>query len=194
MKNKGATIDRIVGAAVDQLRLAGAANLTVASVAKAAGTSSALVHYHFESKIGLLRVATAKLAAIRLERRTAPLRAAGLNAIDELRLVLEHDAEHGTARAWRDLLLLGTDDDAIRQSADRARADELAMLAQRLPALLSSVGAGAMVEPEQLAAMVMACLDGLTHALATGMPKETFRSAYDAFWLVLIGAGQRARR
>ena len=121
MKAATTAADRIADAAVDQLCLHGAAGLTVAAVATAAGISSALVHYHFESRQGLLRAA-----------------------------------------------------------------------AERLPSLLKSLGAFSALAPHQLAAMVRAALDGFALALATGAPRDTVRSAYDAFWLVVIGAGQSA--
>lgn len=189
MKTTANTLDRIVGAAIDRLVQTGASNLTVGSVAKAAGISTALVHYHFESKIGLLRVAAQRIATERTDRRSAPLGASGLAAIDALRTGLERDADGGAERAWQDLLQLAREDDEIRRTIAKQRDRERAAFAARLPALLGSLGAAPAADGEQLAVLVSACLDGLVLALATGTPKPAFRNAYDAFWLALIGSG-----
>lgn len=195
MKTTAAALDRITAAAIEQLRVAGAANLTVGSVAKAAGISTALVHYHFASKMGLLRVASERVAAERVERRTAPLSGTGLDAVDALRQVLERDAATGAERGWQDVLLLARDDAAIRRTVARARDVERAAFAARLPALFASLGAAPTADAEPVAGLVIACLDGLALGLATGVPQPAFRNAYDAFWLALIGgAPARAHR
>lgn len=187
------TVDRIANAAVSRLCLDGAAGLTVGAVAKAAGVSTALVHYHFASKQGLLQAAAEGLAATRIARRTAPLAGRGLDAIDALRLALEAEAGSGAERAWQDLLHMGGGDAAIRATLERYREEEARTLAARLPALLKSLGSAAAVAPDQLAAVVRAALDGFGLALATGVGRDTVRSAYDAFWLLVIGAGQNVR-
>jgi hypothetical protein len=128
-----------------------------------------------------------------LERRTRPLAGSGLDAIDAVRLVLEAEAASGAARAWQDLLFLAAGDTALRDTVTRYRAAEAARFAERLPPLLKSLGAAVPLAPAQLAALVAPALDGFALALATGAPRDSVRSAYDAFWLVLIGAGQRAR-
>ncbi len=195
MKTTGTTLDRITDAAIEQLRVAGATNLTVGSVAKAAGISTALVHYHFESKIGLLRVAAERIASTRTDGRLAPLSLSGLDAVDALRSSLEQGADSGAERAWQDLLLLARDDAGIQATVARHQAREREAFAARLPVLLATLGAAPVTDAEPLAALLVACLDGLALGLATGAPKPAFRNAYDAFWLALIGGGPaRARR
>lgn len=193
MKTSDSASDRIAQAAVDRLCMDGAAAFTVGAVAQAAGISTALVHYHYDSKLGLLRAAAARLADARIGRRTAPLAGRGLDAIDALRLALESEAGSGAERAWQDLLYLGRSDAAIGVTLRRYREAEARALASRLPPLLRSLGSAPAVAPEQLAGAVGAALDGFALALATGVPKDTVRSAYDAFWLVVIGAGQTGR-
>lgn len=187
MKTTGSTLDRIADAAIEQLRTAGASNLTVGSVAKTAGVSTALVHYHFASKIGLLRAAAERVAAERTENRVASLTASGLDAVDAMRAALERDADRGAERAWQDVLLLAREDPGIRRVVGREQAREREAFAARLPTLLASLGATAVVDAEPLAALLAACLDGLALGLVTGVPKPAFRNAYDAFWLALIG-------
>jgi len=193
MKRTATTPDRIAEAAVSQLLLGGAASLTVGDVARRAGISSALVHYHYDSKQGLLRAAAERLAVARTERRMRPLEGPGLDAIDALRLALEVEAASGGERAWHDLLHLGRDDAPLKETLDRHRERELDTLAARLPALLTSLGSAPAVAAEQLALVVQAALDGFGLALATGVNPGSVRSAYDAFWLVVIGAGQTGR-
>ncbi len=191
MKVSASTLDKIASAAVDQLRTVGAANLTVGSVARAAGISTALVHYHFASKVGLLRVAAGRIAAGRTDRRIAPLTHRGLDAVDALRMALEHDAETGAERAWHDVLLLAREEAEIHQTVQAERDRERTVVAARLPALLGSLGAAPAADVDQLASLLIAGLDGLALGLEAGTPLTTFRSAYDAFWLALIGGGSR---
>lgn len=193
MKTTASTSDRIADAAVDRLCASGASNLTVGAVARAAGVSTALVHYHFQNRIGVLRAAAGVLGASRVERRTRPLAGSGLDAIDALRLALEAEADRGAERAWHELLYLAREDAVLLATLHRCRDLETTRLAERLPALLKSLGATTAIAPPQLAAMVRAALDGFALALATAVDRATVRSAYDAFWLVVIGAGQRAR-
>ncbi len=191
MKVAATTLDKIASAAIDQLRTVGAEKLTVGSVARAAGISTALVHYHFASKVGLLRVAARRIAADRTDRRTAPLAQTGLPAVDALRLALEHDAQTGAERAWHDVVLLARDDTEIRLTVRTERERERTRFAARLPALLASLGGAPVEDGDQLAGLVTACLDGLALGLEAGTPVEALRSAYDAFWLALIGGGPR---
>jgi TetR/AcrR family transcriptional repressor of bet genes len=172
----------------------GLADLTVGEVAKAAGVSTALVHYHFDTKQALLVAAVERAVAADAEDLMRALAdGEGLETLDLLWEALEERA--GTGRAAF----------ALEVRLRAARAADLAAalaggaavteaIAKRLPALLRELGARLSEPREEVAAAVHAFLDGISLALAGGRPAAEVRAAYDAFWLTLIAAGQNARR
>ncbi len=171
----------------------GLAGVTVGDVAQTAGVSTALVHYHFDTKHALLVAAVERAVAADAEVLVRALGAGeGLQTLDRLWEALLDRA--GTGRAAFTL--------EVRLRAARA-ADLAAALAggaavseaigKRLPALLRELGSRLSEPREEVAAAVAAFLDGMSLALAGGRPAAEVRAAYDAFWLTLIAAGQDAR-
>jgi len=195
MKADAGTVDRIVSAAALVAESDGLSGLTVSKVAARAEVSSALVHYHFDTKQRLLVAAARRLAAARVDRRTASLKGRkALSALDALWDVVEKDAAGGAERAWLELLALAHGDRSVQEIVVSSRASERSMLAARLPAVLLELGAGTAPEPdeEEVASALAALLDGLAASLTAGEPPAQVRAAYDAFWLALIAAGQNA--
>jgi AcrR family transcriptional regulator len=188
--------DSIIEAACAVIADLGVADLTVADVATRAGVSAALVYYHFSTKQQLLAAACARLATLRSESRSHALASAdGLPALDALWTALQSGAGSEAERAWTDLTLLARRDAAVRRTLDAERESELSALAARLPRLIAGLGAKLPVPEDEAAAVVLHFLDGIALALAGGAAAEEVRPAYDAFWLVLVTAGQaRARR
>lgn len=186
--------DSIIDAACSAIVEVGIAQLTVAEVAQRADISSGLVHYHFRTKQQLLAAACERLAARRATARGAALAADGLAALDALWSALRTGAQSEAERAWTDLALLGRRDADVRRALAARRSEEQRVLAARLPALLASLGSTAAAPPEETAALVVQFLDGTALALAAGTPPAEVRAAYDAFWLVLVTAGQARAR
>lgn len=186
--------DSITDAACSAITEVGIAQLTVAEVARRAGVSSGLVHYHFRTKQALLNAACERLAARRAAAREAALAADGLAALDLLWSALRSGAESAAERAWTDLALLGRRDPEVRRTLAARRREEQRALAARLPALFASLGSRSAAPPEETAALVVQFLDGSALALAAGTPPAEVRAAYDAFWLVLVTAGQARAR
>ena len=167
----------------------GLGDFTVADVARSAGVSTALVHYHFATKQQLLEAAGAQLAAERGEGRRAALAgASGLGALDALWAGLETSAADGPERACCDLALHARADAALRARLAAARSEEQRVLAARLPGLLAELGAGLPVSADDAASLVTRFLDGAALDLAGGASADDVRAAYDAFWLVLVKA------
>jgi AcrR family transcriptional regulator len=194
MKTASATWERLVSAACMALEERGLAALTVASVASRAGVSTALVHYHFDTKGQLLLAAAARLAAARSAHRLDALgRGTGLRALDDVWEMLLGSAESGEERAYLELALLGLEDDGIAAALAEDRSREHAALGSRLPALLADLGANPVAGIEELVVVVTAAFDGFTLALLY-QPAASVRAAYDAFWLTMISAGQAAAR
>lgn len=190
-KEPSATIDRIIGAASDTAVADGLATLTIGKVALRAGVSTALVHYHFDTKQALLVAAAGRIAAGRSERREAAFTGRkALAALDALWTALEADVTSGAERAWLELEAMARNDEQVRAALVAQRAAELGRLPPRLARLLEELGAQAVAGAEEMALVLTALLDGFAAALTAGESASTVRTAYDAFWLAMISAGQ----
>lgn len=194
MKRSLETQDSIIRAAVRCLSSNGVGALTVGTVARRAGVSSALVHYHFATKQRLLAAAAERL----LERRTAERlgalgSGAGLVALDRLWQATQDSAADGAERATLDLVALAGENADVGRLVAHGRQRERAALRERLPALLAELGATP-VAVDETAEVVATFLDGIGLSLAAGADAAVVRSAFDAFWLALIAAGQSGRR
>lgn len=195
MKTNAAAIDRIVSAAQALAAQEGFTVLTVSKVAERAGVSTALVHYHFDTKLKLLAAAAERLSRERAERRIAALVSRrGLAAMDALWDAVLEDATSGTERAWLELQALAKDEGAARSTVAASRITERSAFAARLPRLMQELGSEAALGGEESAAALVAVLDGLGSSLTIGEPADAVRAAYDAFWLAMIASGQSGRR
>ena len=183
--------DAIVRAAASLLISSGLSAFTVGRVARAARTSSALVHYHFATKQRLLLAAAQQLAARRTDLRLARLEGArGLAALDALWDALVTGAARDAERAWHDLVLLGREDRDVAAVLLGERKRERRALAAALPRLLSELDSRPRIPPEDLAGLTVTFLDGVAGALAAGTDGQEVRAAYDAFCLALVALGQ----
>jgi AcrR family transcriptional regulator len=194
MKRSLETQDSIIRAAVHCLSSNGVGALTVGAVARRAGVSSALVHYHFATKQRLLAAAAERL----LERRTAERlgalgSGAGLVALDRLWQAAQRSAADGAERATLDLVALAGENADVGRLVAHGRQRERTALRERLPALFAELGAMP-VAVDETAEVVATFLDGIGLTLAAGADAAVVRSAFDAFWLALIAAGQSGRR
>ena len=187
--------DRIAEAACALVQDAGIADLTIADVGRRAGVSSALVHYHFNTKQDLLAAASERLAARRTEGRAAALSgASGLAALDALWAALSAGPGFEAERAWNDLALLARHDASVRRTLAAQRRVERATFVQSLPRLFLDLGTVPTASWDETAATILLFLDGVALALAEGGAADEVRAAYDAFWLVLVAAGQSRER
>jgi AcrR family transcriptional regulator len=195
MKDVAAASDRIVSAAGEIAAAAGFASLTVGKVADRAQVSTALVHYHFDTKQALLTATAHRLAAERAARRAAALAGRrALSALDALWEELSGDAATGIERAWLELQALARDDESIRGAVQAARTIERDGFSRRMPKLLEELGSEAPAGAEEAGRALAAVTDGLGVALTAGETPDAVRAAYDAFWLMLIAAGQGGGR
>ena len=187
--------DRIVATAAQQVGKAGLAALTVGRVASAAGTSTALVHYHFDTKHALLLAAAEALGAAREHELTDALsHGAGLVTLDRLWDVLQTRVSSGAVRGCFELGLAAQGDRALAAPLELHRRAEIAAIARRLPQLLRELGSRLSGPAEDVAEAVAAQLDGVALALASGRSAADVRASYDVFWLTVIAAGQNAPR
>jgi len=173
----------------------GLATLTIGVVAERAGVSTALVHYHFDTKAKLLVASAERVAARRHERRARALDAGrGLRAVDALWEVVDSGVRDGTERAHVELMLYARSEPVVSAAMSQPRLAHRAAMTARLPVLLRELGASPSAGSDELAAALDAQLDGLSLALLGGEDPAAVRSAYDAFWLSLLAAGQTRRR
>ncbi len=179
-----ATVVRLLDAATEILRAGGAAAISIQRVAEAAGTSKALVHYHFAGKDALLVACIERLGGQLGEVEGGALcSSAAASAVGDLWDALMAPAALGWRRA---LLSLTTDATpamavALAEAAER-RHRAAAQVLVRLEELL---GFSPPVARGALAVAYVALVDGLTldRAAAAG-PRQ--RQAFDAFWLALL--------
>jgi len=172
----------------------GIASLTVAGIAERCGVSSGLLHYHFATKDKLLREAAGRLAAERAQARVREFRGRGMAALDGFWRHIEQAVASRSEQAWLDVVLLSRDDRVIAAEIERARAFEWQALGRRLPELFAELGAVPAAPVEETAVAILAFFDGVALGLAAGAPRDALKSAYDAFWLALIAAGQSGAR
>ncbi len=192
MKAGTGSTDGITRAAAKLAARDGINLLTVSAVARAAGVSSALVHYHFDTKQALIVATANHLAVARVERlRTALAAGSGLATLDAAWSGITLAVAVGDARAWVELVAMASRERGIARALAEARAAEQTTVASRLPALLQELGAAPAADVEAAAAAVLVCSDGATHALLAGADPALIRSAYDAFWLALVDAHPR---
>jgi len=195
METTAGTRDRITGEAAAAIGAVGINGLTIALVAERAGVSSALVHYHFDTKARLLVAASTVVAARRAQQRAAALSGArGIAALDALWEALEAGVRDGWERAHIELLLHARHAADVAAVQAQQRVAESQALASRLPTLFQELGASLTAAPDEVAASLDAQLDGLALALLGGREPASLRAAYDAFWLTLLAAGQSRRR
>lgn len=195
MKDAAGKRDSIVERSSEALGSLGLANLTISVVADRAGVSTALVHYHFDTKAKLLVATAERVAARRHERRAQALASArGLAAVDALWEVVASSVADGVERAYVELVLHARADRDTAESMSAQRRTHRAAMIARLPALLRELGAVPASASDELTATLDAQLDGLSLALLGGEDPAVVRTAYDAFWLTLLAAGQTRRR
>jgi AcrR family transcriptional regulator len=189
------TKDRIIEAACVTILAKGIASLTVADVGKRADVSTALIHYHFASKDGLLGAACERLAAQRSEARAQAVRTTrGLDALDALWSAVTAGPGVQVERAWHDVNLLARHDPSVRRTLVLRRREELEAFTAALPRLLAELASTIPLPADEAATAVLLFLDGVVLAIDQGVPLAEVRAAYDAFWLVLVTGGQARER
>jgi AcrR family transcriptional regulator len=187
--------DTITEAACATILEKGVASLTVADVGRRAKVSTALVHYHFASKDRLLGAACERLVRRRSEARVRALGAApGLGALDALWSAVTSGPSAEVERAWHDLNLLARHDPSVRRTLAARHREEIEAFTAALPRLLADLGTAIPLPADEAATAVLLFLDGVVLAIDQGVPLTEVRSAYDAFWLVLVTGGQARRR
>ena len=153
-------------------------------VARAAGVSKGLIHYHFQDKEALLARLAVWLADALDARERGLL--AGITpqlALDALWAWLDSELARGDVRALLDLAQLSAPSvrEATRQAARRRR--ETA--ASTVETLFGALGLRPRIPAALLADVAVAFIDGLAMDAAIA-PAANRRVVFDAFWLSVL--------
>ncbi len=187
---------RILDATAHRVASGGAAALALSEIARDAGVSKALIHYHFVDKETLLArlidhlardmVAREREALRRFEHEHNPL------AVDALWGWLEGELERGSINVLLEL-------DAYRGPAVRAAARAAAAARQAasqatIEQLFQILELRPRIEPSLLASVHVAFIDGLAirRGLANGEDRASTstRVAFDVFWLAMLSLAE----
>lgn len=185
---------------VDGLRLVMAENgydgASVQAVAKAAGLTAGLVHYHFQSKqeilIALVRLLARNVRA-RYERRAAHLTSARarLDAFIDAHVALDADAEPDAVRCW---VIVGAEalrQDEVQQVYQDAIRAELELLQGLVHAALIEAGRSPSAARAMSAATLSAIQGAYQLSVSTNLLPSGFAS--DSIKAMLSGLFHSAK-
>jgi AcrR family transcriptional regulator len=154
---------RILDAAVRRIAREGLDELRIARIAMDAGVSSALVHYHFDSRDALLSEALEHSYEIAGEARTSDPEP-GRDAVETLRAMIEQclplpGAQRDDWLLWVELWLRAARSPALRPTAARLYERLHAWFAD---AIIAGAEAGAWTadDPDRSADLILALIDG----------------------------------
>jgi len=186
---------RILEAAARQIRTGGAAELALSDVAREAGISKALIHYHFRDKATLLSrlvdhvshdlVARERQALAPYEGQHNPL------AVDALWQWLDGELRRGDIRVL--LELDSSSGETIRAAARRAAELRRATAKDTVDRLFTILELRPRIESSLIADVFVAFVDGL--AIDAGLSADsgktaTSRVAFDVFWLAMLSLAE----
>lgn len=176
--------------------MGGAAALALSDIARDAGVSKALIHYHFVDKETLLvrlidqmtrdLVARERQALKRFEHEHNPL------AVDALWEWLEAELERGSINVL--LELDAYRGEAVQAAARQAAAARESAAQETVERLFMILELRPRIEPALLAAVHVAFVDGL--AIRSGLAREAERTptpprvAFDVFWLAMLSLAE----
>ena len=183
-----ASTARIFEAAVRCVLDVGAADMSMADIAKEAGVSKGLIHYHFTDKDALLARLVEWLSVRIADRERAALAGATpQTAVDAMWGWLESELARGEMLA---LIVLSqfhsADMRAVVRASARLRRD---VAASTVEALYTALELRPRVPVPMMAEVVIAFVDGL--AIAVSLDPETNpRVAFDVFWLAMLSLAE----
>jgi AcrR family transcriptional regulator len=187
---------RILDATARRVASDGAAALALSEIARDAGVSKALIHYHFTDKETLLARLIDHLARGMLAREREALRPFEHEhnplAVDALWGWLEGELERGSINVL--LELDAYRGPAVQASARAAAAARQAAAQETIERLFRILELRPRIEPSLLAAVHVAFVDGLAirWGLATGEDRASTppRVAFDVFWLAMLSLAE----
>ena len=189
-------MQRILHATAHRVASGGAAALALSEVARDAGVSKGLIHYHFVDKETLLARLIDHLASAMVARERAALRQFEHEhnplAVDALWGWLEGELERGSINVL--LELDAYRGPAVQAAARAAAAARQAAAQETIERLFTILELRPRIEPSLLAAVHVAFIDGLAirKGLASGDDRSPTspRVAFDVFWLAMLSLAE----
>jgi len=190
-----ATTRRIIEAAARQIASGGAAALALSDVARDAGVSKALIHYHFRDKETLLARLVEHLARDLVVRERAALAPyEGQHnplAVDALWQWLDAELRRGDIRVL--LELDSCRGASVQQAARLAATLRRAAAKDTIERLFLILELRPRIEPAMLANVFVAFVDGI--AIDAGLGADAggaagARVAFDVFWLAMLSLAE----
>ena len=180
-------VARIVEATIDQLVAEGIGTFNLQDVARRAGVSKGLIHYHFASREALLARAVDVIEMGMTARLADALQdAAPAAAIDRLWHSLEHELALGHLRVLGELAHDPVPH--VRSAVERARRRRRDGLAAQIERLFALLALTPRVPTALIAAVVLAFEQGLASRgeSAAEDADDERRATFDVMWLALL--------
>ena len=153
-------------------------------VARSAGVSKALVHYHFRDKESLLQALVEDVGLALVARaRAAADREGGHHVLDEHWSWLSDELKRGDLRIL--LSLAEYDSVRVRDAARRIIEQRREVTAHQVQRIFDRLGLSPAVPSTLVADTIIAFTDGLAAATALE-PERNPRPAFDVLWLALL--------
>ena len=187
-RTRGNAPERILAAAAECAGQLGAAQVSLQTVAGAAGVSKALIHYHFRDRDALLAQLADWLTVALVTGEDAVLAdAAATDGLDALWAWLGQELATGRIRALVDL---GQERGAaVRAAVRRSREARRAQATRTIERLFGALSLTPRLPAPLLADVTVAFVDGLAGEAALE-PDANYRLRFDVFWLSVLNLAE----
>jgi AcrR family transcriptional regulator len=187
-RTRGNAAERILMAAAESVGTLGAAQVSLQTVADAAGVSKALIHYHFRDRDELLaRLVDWVTVQVVQGEELALADADATTALDALWSWLDGELASGRLRALGELA--GERGDAVRDAIRRSREARRAQATQTIERLFTVLGLTPRLPAPLIGDVTVAFVDGLAGEAAID-PTDNHRLRFDVYWLSVLSLAE----
>jgi AcrR family transcriptional regulator len=185
---RGNAPERILAAAAECAGQLGAAQVSLQTVAGAAGVSKALIHYHFRDRDALLARLADWLAGALVEGEELALAEAdAAGGLDALWAWMAAELASGRIRALVDLAQ--ERGDVVRAAVRRSREARRAQSTRTIERLFASMALTPRLPAPLVADVTVAFVDGLAGEAAVE-PDANLRLRFDVYWLSVLSLAE----
>jgi AcrR family transcriptional regulator len=185
---RGNAPERILAAAAECAGQLGAAQVSLQTVAGAAGVSKALIHYHFRDRDALLaRLADWLSVALVEGEELALAEADAAGGLDALWAWLASELAAGRIRALVDLAQ--ERGEGVRAAVRRSREARRAQATRTIERLFGSLALTPRLPAPLVADVTVAFVDGLAGEAALE-PDANLRLRFDVYWLSVLSLAE----
>jgi AcrR family transcriptional regulator len=185
---RGNAPERILAAAAECAGHLGAAQVSLQTVAGAAGVSKALIHYHFRDRDALLARLADWLSGALIEGEELALAGAdATGGLDALWAWMEGELTSGRIRVLVDLAQ--ERGEGVRAAVLRSREARRAQATRTIERLFAALALTPRLPAPLLADVTVAFVDGLAGEAALD-PDANLRLRFDVFWLSVLNLAE----